>query len=77
MFFFSAFQMYKSSRKPILSSYVLVISVHIAKILQVQVFQSFISPLRSHFQQVTYITTHTHWNGIHHYPKNPILCEKS
>ena len=50
---------------------------NIAKILQVQVFQSFISPFRSNFQKVTYITTHNNRNGIFHYPKNHILCEKS
>ena len=47
-----------------------IISVHIAKLLQMQVCQSFISPFRTYFQQVMYVTTHNYWNGILHYSKN-------
>ena len=36
---FSALQMYKSCHNPIITSWMLVISVHIAKILQVQIFK--------------------------------------
>ena len=51
--------MHKSYRKPILSSLVLVIFEHIAKLLQEQVRQSFISRFRTYFQQVTYVITDT------------------